>query len=129
MVPTCWVWRWLQHLNVVLLMTVLHLLLLPLMSRLGPVSFDASTFVTTKDLTMSKYAVRRHTVYNQMSADIKQHGVKLGGVITQGLTQADLFELAPARFKWGKPYIRPKLQHLQVCVPAKQLTVSQSSCA
>lgn len=53
-----------------------------------------------------------------MAADLTRHGLQLGGVVTQGLTQADLFELVPPRAKWAKTQVKPKLRHLQVMCQA-----------
>lgn len=56
----------------------------------------------------------RQQLYREMAAGLKQHGLSLGGVVTQGLTQPQLFTHADASSKWGRPRIMPVLHPLQV---------------
>lgn len=61
-----------------------------------------------------RHAIRRRALYDHMANDLRQQGLRLGGVITQGLTQADLFDVVPAKGSWSKAYNKPKLRRLQV---------------
>jgi hypothetical protein len=49
-----------------------------------------------------------------MAAGLTQHGLSLGGVVTQGLTQSELFRHEDASSKWGRPQLVPVLHPLQV---------------
>jgi hypothetical protein len=58
-----------------------------------------------------EYALQRHSLYLDLGTDMQRNGLVLGGIITQGLTQDELFELpAPRRGSAAKP----KLRHLSV---------------
>ncbi len=41
----------------------------------------------------SMYTMQRHTLYRRMAEDVESRGLTLGGVITQGLKQDDLFHI------------------------------------
>jgi hypothetical protein len=58
-----------------------------------------------------------------MAAGLAQHGLSLGGVVTQGLTQSELFRHDDASSKWGRPRVLPVLHPLQVCLHALSAVV------
>jgi hypothetical protein len=61
-------------------------------------------------------ALQRHAVYSRL-ADMQQSGLLLGGVITQGLTQAQLFtRVVRPGLARHRATVQPILHHLQVCV-------------
>ncbi|KAF5829141.1 hypothetical protein DUNSADRAFT_16501 [Dunaliella salina] len=57
---------------------------------------DEPSFLAERSLLtdgqMNQHILRRHSVYFAMSQDVQTKGLKVGGVITQGLSQSDLFE-------------------------------------
>lgn len=49
-----------------------------------------------------------------MAASLKQHGLILGDVVTQGLKQDELFKHVDANGAWAKPRVQPILHPLEV---------------
>ncbi|WIA31868.1 hypothetical protein OEZ86_002733 [Tetradesmus obliquus] len=87
---------------------------------LSQAAHESARFVTSSDDSSSvwQHSLVRQQLYREMAAGLKQHGLSLGGVVTQGLTQSQLFTHADASSKWGRPRIMPVLHPLQVPVRA-----------
>jgi hypothetical protein len=85
-------------------------------------SLDSGRFATssTADSSSSSsiwhHALLRQKLFTDMAAGLTQHGLSLGGVVTQGLTQTELFRHEDASSKWGRPRVLPVLHPLQVRV-------------
>jgi hypothetical protein len=81
-------------------------------------ALDSARFTTSSSDDSSniwQHALVRQQLYQEMAAGLKQHGLILGGVVTQGLTQSQLFTHQAASSKWGRPRVEPVLHPLQVC--------------
>ncbi|KAI8476976.1 MAG: hypothetical protein J3K34DRAFT_516229 [Monoraphidium minutum] len=76
---------------------------------------------------------QRHRAYAAMAGGAARSGVRLGGEITQGLTQADLFEAAPPRAGGGggggAPGVAPQLRRLDTAVRAAVLPLLDHAAA
>jgi hypothetical protein len=73
------------------------------------------------------YTELRDATYQRMAADLAQHALQLGGIITQGLTQKDLFSISSQ--KAGHLDVQPVLKPLDVPVRAVILPVLQQEAA
>ncbi|EFJ51029.1 hypothetical protein VOLCADRAFT_88255 [Volvox carteri f. nagariensis] len=79
-------------------------------------------------LSVSKYSMDRRRVYEAMGAGSRRKGLELGGVITQGLTQADLFKVTPDS-RSNRILITPILHPLEVPVRAMILPLRDNVAA
>eukprot|EP00879_Flechtneria_rotunda_P021896 GHRR01023091.1.p1 GENE.GHRR01023091.1~~GHRR01023091.1.p1 ORF type:complete len:367 (+),score=82.02 GHRR01023091.1:3052-4152(+) len=87
---------------------------------LPAVTQDHGYFATSASASSTSWQhslVRQHA-YQHMAADMKQRGLQLGGEVTQGLKQQDLFQHVPAAGKWGRPHVKALLHPLKVPVRA-----------
>ncbi|KXZ47400.1 hypothetical protein GPECTOR_35g838 [Gonium pectorale] len=68
-------------------------------------------------LSVSKYAFDRKRVYDAMGSGVRHKGLELGGVVTQGLRQADLYRITHDT-RSNRVLIMPILHPLEVPVRA-----------
>ncbi|KAG2493462.1 hypothetical protein HYH03_008279 [Edaphochlamys debaryana] len=68
-------------------------------------------------LSYTKYALDRKRVYDGMGSGVRTKGLSLGGVVTQGLKQADLYQITHD-VRSDKMLIKPILHKLEVPVRA-----------
>ncbi|KAG2453742.1 hypothetical protein HYH02_001953 [Chlamydomonas schloesseri] len=68
-------------------------------------------------LSVSKYALDRRRVYEAMGSGVRSKGLSLGGVVTQGLKQDDLYRITHDT-RSDKMLITPMLHALEVPVRA-----------
>lgn len=67
-----------------------------------------------------QHAVARRSLYEQMSKELQAKGLTLGGIITQGLKQQDLFVVEPPAGAWARRgHIKPILHALEVSCHSK----------
>lgn len=79
-------------------------------------------------LSVSKYSLDRRRVYEAMGAGVRSNGLQLGGIITQGLTQADLYRVT-LDSRSNHMLIMPILHPLEVPVRAMILPLRDNVAA
>lgn len=79
-------------------------------------------------LAVSKWALDRRRVYDAMGSGVHAQGLALGGVVTQGLRQHDLFRYS-SDSRSGQLLISPLLHGLEVPVRAMVLPLRDSVAA
>ncbi len=79
-------------------------------------------------LSVTKYSIDRRRVYEAMGSGARRKGLELGGVVTQGLTQTDLFKVTPDT-RSNRMLITPILHPLDVPVRAMILPLRDNVAA
>jgi hypothetical protein len=90
-------------------------------------SWKQAPFATSQEGNSMQHAVARRSLYEQMSKELQAKGLTLGGIITQGLKQQDLFVVEPPAGAWAmRGHIKPILHALQVSCRSKHHPVQES---